>query len=153
MNKPYFKIDEDAPGPLTDKTTQRIRFEEVDMLGIVWHGRYPSFFEDGRTRLGQKVGIGYMDFYSNHVIAPIKKLHVDYREPLTFDEEITIETILYWSDSVRLNHEYIITNSQGRVTTTGYTIQMMLDMNQNILMVPPPFYMALREKWKAGNLV
>lgn len=153
LNKPYFNEREaHHPEPLRRTVTQRVRFEEVDMLGIVWHGRYPSYFEDARTRLGEAYGVGYMDFYSNRVVAPIKKMHIDYHRPITFDEEIRIEAVLHWSDAVRLNHEYVIRNQAGQLATTGYTIQLMLDMDQNVLMVPPPFYLEFREKWQAGEL-
>ena len=63
MIKPYFRRGEGQPPPLRAITKRRVRFEEVDPLGIVWHGRYPSYFEDARVELGRKYGIDYMDFY------------------------------------------------------------------------------------------
>ena len=75
MIKPYFKTDEGQPAPLPIRIRQKVRFEEVDSLGIVWHGRYASYFEDARVAFGEKYGIGYMDFYANGVVAPIKLTH------------------------------------------------------------------------------
>ena len=57
----YFKQDENALLPLTANTKRKVRFEEVDSLGIVWHGRYPSFFEDSRDEFGNKYGLKYFD--------------------------------------------------------------------------------------------
>jgi acyl-CoA thioester hydrolase len=65
---------------------------------------------------------------------------------------MTIEGILHWSDSARMNFEFIIRNGEGEVSTTGYTVQMMLDRDQNILVVPPRFYMKFCTRWKAGEL-
>ncbi|MCH5716298.1 acyl-CoA thioesterase [Niabella hibiscisoli] len=39
-----------------------IRFNEADPLGIVWHGHYVRYFEDGREAFGEQYGIGYMHF-------------------------------------------------------------------------------------------
>lgn len=152
MFKPYFKIQNDAPESLRCIVERKVRFEEVDPLGIVWHGRYPSYFEDGRGAFGQRYGINYLDFHRNGIIAPIKVIHTDYHKPLTYPDNINIEAILHWSDAARLNFEYIIRDSKGDVMTTGYTIQVMLDLDKNLYMVSPPFFMEFCRKWKAGEL-
>jgi len=150
--KPYFPVSGAAPAPLRCRVERVVRFEEVDALGIVWHGRYPSYFEDGRVLLGEKYGLGYMDFYHRGIIAPIKQMHVDYRLPLRFGDPFTIEAILHWSDATRLNHEFILRNTAGEITTTGYTVQLLMDEEQNVLMLPPPFYAEFRQCWAAGEL-
>ena len=38
------------------------------------------------------------------------------------------------------------------IATTGYTVQLVLDHDNNLLLVPPPFIKEFREKWKAGEL-
>ncbi len=152
MLKPYFKIREDAPPPLRFKVERQVRFEEVDALGIVWHGRYPSYLEDARGGLGQRYGINYLDFHKNNVIAPIKKMHLDYHKPLAYPDVFTIEGILHWSEAARLDYEYIITDRDGEVTTTGYTVQVMLDLDKNLCMVLPPFYSEFCRRWKEGEL-
>jgi len=152
MLKPYFPKSKDQPGSLRVSVERTVRFEEVDALGIVWHGRYASYFEDARIALGQRYEIGYLEFYTHGVVAPIKKIHLDYHRPLRFEETVTIEGILHWSDAARMNFEFIIRNRNGEIATTGFTVQMMLDSNENILVIPPPFYVDFCNKWKAGDL-
>ena len=152
MIKPYFKTDEGQPSPLRIRIKQKVRFEEVDSLGIVWHGRYASYFEDARVAFGEKYGIGYMVFYANGVVAPIKQMHFDYHQPLRFGDKMTTEAVLHWSEAARMNFEFTLRNGNGELSTTGYTIQMMLDFNENILVVLPPFYEEFLNKWKAGVL-
>ena len=152
MIKPYFKRRKGQPSPLRISIEQTVRFEEVDSLGIVWHGRYASYFEDARVAFGEKYGIGYMDFYENGVVAPIKQMHFDYHQPLRFGDEMMIEAVLHWSEAARLNFEFTVRNSNDELSTTGYTIQMMLDLEENILVVLPPFYKKFLDNWKAGVL-
>ena len=152
MIKPYFKTREGDPSPLRLSIEQTVRFEEVDSLGIVWHGRYASYFEDARVAFGDRYGIGYMDFYENGVVAPIKQMHFDYYQPLRFGDKMTIEAVLHWSEAARMNFEFILKNAGGELSTTGSTIQMMLDLDENILVVLPPFYEEFLEKWKTGEL-
>ncbi|SDZ76604.1 acyl-CoA thioester hydrolase [Desulfuromusa kysingii] len=152
MKKPYFRRQDNAPEPLRCRVDRVVRFEEVDALAIVWHGRYPSYFEDGRVLLGEKYGLGYMDFYHQGVIAPIKQIHVDYKLPLRFGDHFTIEALLHWTDATRLNHEFIIRNAAGEITTTGYSVQLLMDQEQNVLMLPPPCYEQFRQRWLSGEL-
>jgi len=153
MKKAYFRSQEGSPEPLRCTVDRVVRFEEVDALGIVWHGRYPSYFEDGRVLLGEKYGLGYMDFYHQGIIAPIKQMHIDYQRPLHFGERFTIEAILHWADASRLNHEFILRNADGEVTTTGYSVQLLMDQQQNVLLLPPPFYEGIRQRWAAGEFL
>ncbi len=37
---------------LTNRTTFRVRFSEIDSMQIVWHGEYVRYFEDGREAFG-----------------------------------------------------------------------------------------------------
>ena len=151
MRKKYFEGHDNSIQPLTIVVPRRVRFEETDQLGIVWHGRYPSYFEDGRTALGEKYGIGYLNFYKNRVVAPIKQIHVDYDRPLRFPDEFSIETSLHWSDAARINISYLIRDKDGAVATTGYTVQVMLDPDYNLLLLSPPFFEEFRQKWRAGE--
>ncbi len=151
MKKPYFKQMEDDPPPLHATVKRVIRFEEIDPLGIVWHGRFASFFEDARVVLGEKYGIGYMDLYSNGIIAPIKSMHVDFISPLKFRDEITIEGIIHYSDASRINSEYIIRDSSGNIAATGYCIQMMLNKAYELFLIQPDYYRRFCDNWKAGK--
>ena len=152
MSRPYFPAQEGAPPPLRVIVQRQVRFEEVDPLNIVWHGRYPSFFEDARVAFGEKYQFGYLDCFHRGFVTPIKKMHLDYQRPLRFLEQFSIEGILHWSAAARLNFEFIIRNGAGEVTTTGYTVQMMLDLEQNILLIPPPFVRDFLERWQKGEI-
>jgi len=152
MMKPYFRPRVGQPEPLRHKVTRRVRFEEVDSLGIVWHGRYASYFEDGRDAHGEAYGIAYSDFYRQGVVVPIKKIHVDFHRSLRLREMVSIEALLHWSEAARINYEFIIRDGDGRMAATGYTVQMMLDLERNLCMIPPSFYSDFLERWKAGEL-
>lgn len=152
MSRPYFTPQPGAPAPLRITVERRVRFEEVDPLNIVWHGRYPSYFEDARVAFGEKFGLGYLDCYREGILTPIKKMHVDYFRPLSFPEPFTVEGILHFTPAARLNFEFAIRNAKGLVTATGYTVQMMLDVRQEIMLIPPPFIQEFLRRWQEGEL-
>lgn len=152
MKKAYFRPVPDAPPSLTRTYEREIRFEEVDPLGIVWHGRYPSYIDDGRLHLGKKYGLSYMDFKANKVAAPIKQLHIDYHKPLYFGETVKVVTTLHYNEAARLNFEFELRNSVDEVTTTGYSVQMFIDEDQELMLAPPDFYADILHRWRNGEL-
>jgi len=152
MRKPYFRHVPDAPSPLRLTLSRQVRFEEVDSMGIVWHGRYLSYFEDGRVALGHRYGISYSDFIREQIPVPVRQMQIDYCHPLRFEDEFEIDTALHFSDAARINFEHILRNAQGRIVCTGCTVQLMLDHDLNLLLEPPPFFAEFLERWKRGDL-
>jgi acyl-CoA thioester hydrolase len=150
--KTYFKKNPGSPAPLVADIDRRVRFEEVDALGMVWHGRYPSYFEDGRIAFGDRYGLAYISFMQHQVMAPIVQMHLDYKSPLRFDQIIRIETTLHWNDALRLDFSYAIKDQKGMVAATGYTVQVLTDINGTVLFVPPGWVLEFREKWRNGHL-
>jgi len=150
FSKRYFKSNLEDPESLSAVAIRRIRFEEVDMLGIVWHGNYVSFLDDGRIAFGDKYGLSYMAMKEEGVAAPIVQMHLDYISPVYFDNVLEIEAILHWSDSLRLNFEYKLT-CEGRQVARGYTIQLFVDMEGNLIIIPPNLIKEFRHKWKKGD--
>ncbi|CCO23424.1 acyl-CoA thioesterase [Maridesulfovibrio hydrothermalis] len=149
--KAYFSSPSGCPAPLCHTVERTVRFEEVDPMNIVWHGRYPGYFEDGRVALGDMYGIGYMDLYKYKIAAPIKKMQVDYIKPLHFGETFSIETMLHWTEAARMNYEFIIRNSDGEKTTTGCTVQLFVQDGE-LMMYQPDFFAEMCLKWKENSL-
>ncbi len=149
----YFSTEENCPSPLTVSTSRRVRFEEIDPLRIVWHGRHVSYFEDGRVAFGRKYGLSYTQFMTKKIAAPIVQLHIDYMAPLTFDQEISIETTLHWCEALKLNFEFKVKNQQGMLAATGYTVQLITDLKGNVLFLPPDWIAEFRENWLHGRLL
>jgi acyl-CoA thioester hydrolase len=152
MNKGYFKTEPGEPAPLKKLVRRTVRFEEVDAMNIVWHGRYASYFEDARVALGDSVGLGYLDYYNNGVMTPIKKLQIDYVKPLTYGDYFSIEAIMHWTEAARINMEFILRNQSDEVVTTGYSIQLMLDTEGELFLGAPPCHLRLQERWRTGEL-
>ena len=72
---------------LTDRTTVKVRFSEIDSMQIVWHGEYVRYFEDGRESFGKRYGLGYMDIYGEGYMVPIVDLNCQFKQPQSFGEE------------------------------------------------------------------
>ena len=131
---------------LVSRTEVKVRFNEVDSLGIAWHGHYVRYFEDGREAFGDEYGLGYLDVYRNGLATPIVKLNCDYKRPLVYGDFIVIETTFIDSPAARIHFRYKIYKlGQPEVIAEGETTQVFLDVeSRTLLLNNPPFY----EDWK-----
>jgi acyl-CoA thioester hydrolase len=131
---------------LSEKTEISVRFNEADPLGIVWHGHYIRYFEDGREAFGNKYGVGYLDFYKRGLIVPIVSVHCDYKRSLRYGEKLIVETRFIPCEAAKLRFEYSLFNTQnGELIATGYSVQVFLDRDHSVLQLTnPPFF----EEWK-----
>lgn len=150
LKKRYFEQGKDEPLPLESRTKRRVRFEEVDVLQMVWHGRYPSYFEDGRIAFGDKYGMTYQRFMQEETVAPVVQMHFDYKQPLRFDETFTIVTKLHWTEAARLNFSYEILGKDNTVSATGYTVQLLTNPDGMMLLFAPEWLKDFQKNWKDG---
>lgn len=133
---------------LTEKITVRVRFDEVDALGIVWHGHYVKYLEDGREAWGRKYGIPYMTIFHTHGYSvPLVKLDMDYKRQLRYGETCTVETTYVDCEAAKLQLNYTIYNEAGQVVLTAFSIQVFLTKDGDLQLTVPEFFAAWKRKW------
>lgn len=129
---------------LKQTTKVRVRFHEVDPLGIVWHGNYISYMEDGREDFGENFGISYLDVKANGFSTPIIESSCKHRASLKYGDYATVETTYVDTDAAKLIFEYKIFNPKGKIACIGKTIQVFVDDNGELSLTLPSFF----QKWK-----
>ena len=135
---------------LSHTTEVLIRFNEADPLGIVWHGHYIRYFEDGREAFGKQYGIGYMDFFKENVVVPIVHTECNYKKSLRFGDTVIVESTYHPSDAAKIIFTYnLYKKSHKSLVATGTTTQVFLDKDsQTLLLNNPPFF----EAWKKQHI-
>ncbi|MGE0088702.1 MAG: acyl-CoA thioesterase [Bacteroidales bacterium] len=132
---------------LIHRTETTIRFSEVDSMGIVWHGNYAKFFEDGREDFGKTYGISYLNVYENKHMTPLVKLTFDYKMPLEYGDTAIIETRYIDHDAAKIHFEYTIFNKKtNKICATGESIQVFIDFNRELMLTPPAFFVDWKKK-------
>jgi len=127
--------------PLHACIERTVRFEEVDAMNVMWHGRYASWLEDGREAFGKLHGLSYLDFFQHGVATPIKLFHLDFRLPLHYAQTYSIHISLLWNEAAVLDFDYVIRDGNGLVTTLGHTTQLMISLaDKELLLEQPAFY-------------
>jgi acyl-CoA thioester hydrolase len=134
---------------LLEKIEVNVRFNEADPLGMVWHGHYIRYFEDGREAFGSKYGIGYLDFYNHGYIVPVVNVQCDYKRSLRYGEKVLIETEYEPCEAAKLIFHYRLYNAEtNHIVAVGSSVQVFLDREKHALQLTNPvFFEEWKKKW------
>lgn len=131
---------------LTASKDIEVRFSEVDMMKVVWHGAYPLYLEDAREAFGEKYGLRYQGYLDNHYYAPIVDMQIQYKYPLRHGVRARIDITYRPTEAAKIVFDYEIRDKDTNLLyCKARTIQVFMDMNYNLVLLNPDFF----ENWKA----
>lgn len=123
-----------------------VKFSEADPLGVVWHGHYIRYFEDGREAFGKKYGIGYLAFYKNGFVIPIVDIQCKYKRSLRYGDSVRVEVEFIPTEAAKMVFRYLLFNAgSGELVATGSSVQVFLDKEGSVLQLSTPSFF---EDWK-----
>lgn len=133
-------------GPvLTDRTEASVRFSEVDSIGIVWHGHFVKYLEDGRESFGRRYSLGYSDVFEQGFLTPIVKLDINYKLQVRYGDTVVIETTYVKCDAAKIIFDYTIyRKSDHAVVLTASSTQAFVNEQGELELTNPEFY----QDWK-----
>ena len=134
---------------LQEDTEVVVRFNEADPLGIVWHGHYIRYFEDGREGFGKKYGVSYLDFYREGIAVPIVSVQCDYKKPLRYGERVIVRCIHEATSAAKLQFSYKLYEADTQeLVATGSTVQVFVDGKTfQLQLTVPEFFENWKKKW------
>ena len=126
----------------------RVRFSEVDSMGIVWHGSYPLYFEDAREEFGQKYHLEYMRMYDFGFYAPLVDLSFHFKRPIKHRDLIKVVATYKDSAAAKICFDYEIFNAEtGELMATGESTQLFVGHDYQLSWNIPDFFI----EWKKLN--
>jgi acyl-CoA thioester hydrolase len=133
---------------LINRVNSKIRFSEVDSMKVVWHGNYLKFLEDGREAFGNQYHLGYYDVYEHGFMTPVVKLDLNYKNTLSYLDEIAIETEFINTAAAKILFNYkIFRVSDNKVVLTANSTQAFIDLDGVLQLTNPDFYVKWKKRW------
>ncbi len=131
---------------LNNRIKVQVRFNEADPLGIVWHGHYIRYFEDGREAFGNMHGLGYLDVYKQGFVIPIVSVNCDFKRSLRYGDSVIVETTYLPCQAAKMKFNYRLYNAvTNELVATGSSVQVFLEKESSTLQLTnPPFF----DAWK-----
>ncbi|SHF54112.1 acyl-CoA thioesterase [Ornithinibacillus halophilus] len=106
---------------MKNKTEIDVRYQETDQMGVVYHANYLIWFEIGRTKFIEDLGLSYAKMESQGVVSPVLDAQISFKKPVRYGEKAFVETWLEEYDGLRTVYGYNILNGSGEICVTGST--------------------------------
>ncbi|MDR3108126.1 MAG: acyl-CoA thioesterase [Planctomycetaceae bacterium] len=118
----------------------RVRYQETDQGGLLYHGNYFAYFEMGRTELLRSSGYTYREMEAAGAFAVVVKLDCSYKRPARYDDLLTLNTEIVRSTKFKVEHEYTLYRNEELLAIAHTTIGFV---NREGIIVPVPEWMAI----------
>lgn len=106
--------------------TLRVRYQETDQMGVVYHGNYLNWFEVGRTELLRQLGQDYRTAEEKGLMLPVMEVSIRYQKPAKYDDIIDIRTTITEYSGVKLTFSYQIYRNEA-LLVTGHSAHCWTD--------------------------
>jgi acyl-CoA thioester hydrolase len=130
-----------AQGALYADVELEVRFHDVDMVGVVWHGHYLRYLENARWELMNHVGYGLDRMLESGFAWPIVELRTKYLRPARFGDQLRVRaSLVEWE--TRLTLHYLVSRpADGVRIARASTVQVAVDARSGELQfaTPPDF--------------
>ncbi len=100
----------------------RVRYQETDQMGVVYHANYLTWFEIGRTEWIRALGFSYASMEEAGLLLPVTDVEVKYVQPARYDDELELQVRLVECSHIRIGFKYEIMRIRDQVLlVTGGT--------------------------------
>ena len=114
--------------------------QHSDHAGVMWHGTYFNWLEEGRVNALSEAGINYVDLTKKGFELPLIDTSIKYISPLFLGDNITIESIFTISKSPKIKiHSKFINKSKTVLTIAEVNLVLINKKSFSIIRKRPDF--------------
>ena len=108
--------------------TRKAQYYETDQMGIIHHSNYLRWLEEARIDFMEQMGLSYDTLEQLGIMIPVLNISCDYKQPVRFNNNILIHSVISSFNGIKMTITYTITDSENKVTyTTGETTHCFLN--------------------------
>jgi acyl-CoA thioester hydrolase len=124
--------------PAHDTVEIRVRYPEVDRMGVAHHTAHLIWFEVGRTEWMRRRGLTYARVEEEGIFLPVIEAACAYVAPARYDDLLRVRTSLDSAGPVRVGFTYRLERSaDGLLLATGRTLHAAVDGRGRPRPLPP----------------
>lgn len=91
---------------------QRVYYADTDAYGVVWHGAYLRWMEQGRVELCDQLGLDLVELKKQDVAIPVTNMNVRYKSSARLDDRVIVETWIEKISPITVTFGQRIKNAQ-----------------------------------------
>ena len=89
--------------------------QHTDHAGVMWHGSYLAFLEEGRIDALDKVGCSYSELSKKGFEIPVISLQLKYKMSFTHGEKVLLNSQFKLENKIRLTCKTFLFKSNGNI--------------------------------------
>tara|TARA_B100001029_G_C14847355_1_gene331733 strand:+ start:200 stop:637 length:438 start_codon:yes stop_codon:yes gene_type:complete len=97
------------------KLTKKVLPQHTDHAGVMWHGTYFDFLEEGRIDALNKVGISYSELSEEGFEIPVVSAYIKYKISFIHGEKVLLKSKFNVVKKIRLNCKTLFLKENGNV--------------------------------------
>ena len=122
------------------KINKTVLPQHSDHAGVMWHGTYFNWLEEGRIDALSKSGINYYELTQKGFELPLINASIKYILPLSLGDNITIESIFNIGKSPKIEIFSKFVNESKKIMTIAEVNLVLVDKNKfSIIRKRPDF--------------
>lgn len=102
-------------------TEVKVRYQETDQMGVVYHANYLVWFEIGRTSLIEQLGFHYHEMEEVGVVSPVIDASIQFKRPVRYGQVAKVRTWIEEYDGLKVTYGYEIQDGEGHLAVSGWT--------------------------------
>ena len=116
----------------------RVRYEETDKMGVVYHSNYFIWFEVARVALLDELGCPYSELEKDGFFLPVLKCDANFKLPAVFDDRLKITVRIEKLPVARIEASYDV--KRGDILlATGSTQHAFVSCEGKVVRPPDSF--------------
>ncbi|MDC3118741.1 acyl-CoA thioesterase [Prochlorococcus sp. AH-716-K03] len=124
------------------KTHKIVLPQHSDHAGVMWHGTYFNWLEEGRINALSKAGINYDELTKIGFELPLIDTSIKYISPLFLGDNITIETIFNITKSPKIKIYSKFVNKSKKVLTMAEVNLVLINKNSSTIIRKRPDFIS-----------
>jgi acyl-CoA thioester hydrolase len=126
----------------------RVRYKDIDQMGVMYYSRYYEYYEAARTDLMHDLGLSYKELEEQGIMMPVVHSESDYFSGPRFDDELIITTQVREMQASRMviHYEMHFPN-ETEILNSGMSVHAFVKPNGKATRMPKNLQQALMSKW------
>jgi acyl-CoA thioester hydrolase len=108
---------------------RRVLPQHTDHAGVMWHGAYLSWLEEGRVEALDAAGLAYADLSAEGLELPVVNLQIDYRQALLHGEQVQLRSWVLPRSGVKLPWRSQFVKTDGTVAAEARVELVLVDLS------------------------
>ena len=102
------------------KLTKTVLPQHTDHHGVMWHGSYLNFLEEGRIDALNKVGMSYSKLSKEGFAIPVTSIKINYKIAFIHGENFVLKSQFRLENKIRLNCKTLFIKSNGSIGAEAF---------------------------------